>query len=1412
VAVLSSPNPVTVSPVRIFFNVTGIADLPLAPSANASASPGSVVNQGWSMNNGGSTASGFADVTLASGVNSVTVTFCDGLNPCQSGSTQVTYSPPPPPPAAGMPLAVAEPASQYRRSLAGCASCAYATLAYSTPAYHSLDQDRAVSLVYSSALSSPVGVVVLDVNPNSSSLPDKISLSLIRSDGASIGLVTGGTEVFYNAGFGTNRVTAQFDALGYATGGYDLTAVVRNWWGSTMQEAHVPVRVLIDNQHASPYGDGWSIAGLQRLVMLNGTSGQAVVVSGGEMVTFPSCGVGCWRSSLDEGSTLTIGAGSVVSRTYTDSSVATFDPFNGTVWLLRSVRDRLGNTTSYVHDGYARLTQITDPAGLVTAIGWTGTPGTTATASITTPGGRTSVLTMNGAGQLDHITDPDNVRALTVAYSGNRIVTATNRIGGTTTIAYDQYGGLTSVTGPAVPTTDRGVASSTTTYRSREMALLPAAGLGAFTAPGTRVFPDSTWLRARSQLGDSTRILANGAGDALAVVTRNPQGKLESTTTDYDSAGRPIRVISTAGTRQSYTWSGALVTQVKDLPANLTTDYAYNGFGQPTTVSVNSVLQQRNFYSAAPAGLLDSTTSGNSTTRFTYDARGRTLSMRDGAQHLTSLTYQSGGAQNLATVSNDGKTTQFGYDGYGRPSQVTDAASRTVTTTFDDMNRAIHAVGPDLAAFSWNYDDVNRSYTFTDAKAQLYRTVLNAAGMTVQSADPRLLSDYYGYDSDGALSTVTTRGMRSVTIAHDLMGRDSLMSGGGLVTSFAYDTASKWTAYGTAEATDTVFTDDDGRVAKQVTVRGGQRFTLTTVYGDLGEPLMVSATSPLWTGSRWVNSAVDPIGRPNYVGDFAGRGTSIAYNADSRPETIKLPTGSSTYFLTHSMTYAANDGLSNVTHNYGANALDKTYSYDVLNRLSVLGRGSAGDGARRTVGYDVAGRLRQVADTTISPVSEWVCPTMEITDCYWSYSYAFTPGFQESYAYDATGNRTDRGGVTTTGNRLTSFDGFTIGYDDDGNVTSKSGNGVTQAFVWNAFGQLTSVTTNGTVTTFAYDGLGRRIRKTTNGVTTAFLYDGDNLIMQLDGAGQPQLEFSYYPGVDHPHHVINSNPGSVYYYETTQPGNVTSLVDINGTVVDSYEYTPFGKALTTTEQVNQPFRFAARQMDSETGLYYYRARYYDPALARFLSEDPIGLAGGVNPYAYVGNDPINATDPYGLCPVNQLIVDGSNEDGTFTVHCPGGASFRFALHSLPPRSVIERRDPCRSCGLNQNPSARGLVIGLVQGTGAELFLTTLGERTNQGPTNIFISADAEPYLQTCPDNSISFSRLGITFGLRDPRRWMYKQIMTVAPTGPKVADPHGQLVRPYSGTVVMIDFISEDRISIRGSVVCSSGGYLFHTP
>jgi len=123
---------------------------------------------------------------------------------------------------------------------------------------------------------------------------------------------------------------------------------------------------------------------------------------------------------------------------------------------------------------------------------------------------------------------------------------------------------------------------------------------------------------------------------------------------------------------------------------------------------------------------------------------------------------------------------------------------------------------------------------------------------------------------------------------------------------------------------------------------------------------------------------------------------------------------------------------------------------------------------------------------------------------------------------------------------------------------------------------------------------------------------------------------TYYPGTDRPHSIRRN--GQMFYYQTDALGSVTGLVNSSNQLVNRYQYTPWGELETGESKyaTYDPLGFTARERDDETRLYYYRARYYDPQLGRFISEDPIGLAGGPNVYAYVNNNPINNTDPTGL--------------------------------------------------------------------------------------------------------------------------------------------------------------------------------------
>jgi RHS repeat-associated protein len=549
--------------------------------------------------------------------------------------------------------------------------------------------------------------------------------------------------------------------------------------------------------------------------------------------------------------------------------------------------------------------------------------------------------------------------------------------------------------------------------------------------------------------------------------------------------------------------------------------------------------------------------------------------------------------------------TQFAYDYRGRRISVTDANGKTTAYQYDDADRLVAVTDAAQNVTIYGYDTENNMVDITDAASHQTSFAYDALGRVTAVTFPSTLSESYTYDAMNNLLSNTDRKQQMIIYGYDALYR---------LTSKTYP-----------DQTAVNYTYDPLSRLTQVTDPTG---TYSFTYDNLGR-LTGTGTQYSFFSSALNNS---------YVYDAASNRTSFTDPAGA--------TSTSSYDSLNRLTGLANTNSGNFGFGYDAlgrrtsltrpNGVNTSYSYDTLSRLlSVLHAGGALPGSTGYT-YDAAGnRLTKTAvqQATPNPVS---VTSNYSYDAIYELTQAVVGGtMAESYSYNAVGNRLTSAGPTTysynTSNELTSTSAATYTYDNNGNTTSKTDSTGTTYYTWDFENRLASVTlpgTGGTVN-FKYDPFGRRIEKIAPmSGTTIYAYDGDNITEELGAGGNLLAHYTQGAGSDEP--LAMTGTGGIYFYHADGLGSTTSLTDSTGNVAASYVYDSFGKLTASTGSVPNPFQYTGREFDSEMGLQYHRARYYDPVNGRFLSEDPAGFAGGMNMYGYAADNPVNLLDPDGL--------------------------------------------------------------------------------------------------------------------------------------------------------------------------------------
>lgn len=488
----------------------------------------------------------------------------------------------------------------------------------------------------------------------------------------------------------------------------------------------------------------------------------------------------------------------------------------------------------------------------------------------------------------------------------------------------------------------------------------------------------------------------------------------------------------------------------------------------------------------------------------------------------------------------------------------------------------------------------------------------DALGRVTEVTFPSTLSEGYTYDAMNNLVSKTDRKGQTINYGYDALYRlSSKTYPDSTGVTYTYDAVSRLTQVTDPTGTYSFTYDNLGRLLGTGTQYSFLSTALNNTYTYDAASNRISFTNP---ESGITNYSYDSLNRLTALADPNTGSFGFGYDALGRRTSLTRPNGVNT-----------------------------SYSYDSLSRLLSVLHGSGALPGSTSYTYDNAGnRLTKTALQQADPDPVSVLSQYSYDDIYQLTQAVVGGSTAETYTYDAVGNRlTSAGPVSYSyndSNELTSTSAATFTYDGNGNTTSKTTSAGITNYTWDFENRLTSVALPGTGGTvyFKYDPFGRRIYKSSTTGTTIYAYDGDSAVQELNGAGASVAEFTQGAGIDEPLGLYQST--GVSYYHADGLGSITALTDGTGNLLASYVYDSFGNLTASTGTVTNPFQYTAREFDSETGLYFYRARSYDPGIGRFISQDPIDFQGGVNFYTYSQNNPATLTDPMGLSPLRSCLI------------------------------------------------------------------------------------------------------------------------------------------------------------------------------
>jgi len=554
----------------------------------------------------------------------------------------------------------------------------------------------------------------------------------------------------------------------------------------------------------------------------------------------------------------------------------------------------------------------------------------------------------------------------------------------------------------------------------------------------------------------------------------------------------------------------------------------------------------------------------------------------------------------------EGTSISFGYDySTGNRTSITDGNGNTTSLTYDTNGNIMGITDPLSNSIQLNYDSNNNLLSMTDPAGNSYIYTYDANNNLIKIKDPKNGETNLAYFLYGKLQNLTDAKGQSTSFTYgNLWNLINVISPGG-TDSYTYDNIGRVESHTDPNGNAIHYGYDDLNRLTHITYPDG--FIKQYTY-DCCRLSSVMDRNGTVTFSR------DTLNRLTDFTDVYGNLISYGYDKNGNLATLTYPDSKQVIYAYDDADrlITVTDWLSNVT----------SYVYESTGALATT---ILPDNSITIYEYDNANRLTSImdfkADASVNAIFK--------------------------YTLDKLGNRTainfyqplnmisslqDTNYTYNSDNRLLTAGSTTFGYDNNGNLITKTfgSNVINYSLDFN--NMLTQLTVGGDTYRYKYDGLGNRIAKIVNSVETRYVVDPrsklSRVLAETTATGTTTSYYVYGLGL-----ISKITPtGEAYYHHYDGIGNTIAMTDSVGNIVNKYAYDAFGKVINQTEIISNPFKYVGKfgVMDDGNGLLHMRARYYEPEVGRFMSKDPLGLMGGINIYAYVGNNPVNYNDPFGL--------------------------------------------------------------------------------------------------------------------------------------------------------------------------------------